>query len=85
LTNTIEKKYTFEVNAGEIIGTIETTYRFEESGVECSAKDLRKKAAGDKLAHFALDHLKRHGGSFSDALRVAMHISPEYTRDYFRQ
>lgn len=60
-------------------------YRFQESGIEATDQDLRKKAAGDTLAALARQHMERKGGSFSDALRIVMSICPGETRAYFRQ
>ncbi len=79
------RKYDFEIEDGKLVGETDITYRFAESGVEISSKDLRKKQAGDRLAFFAREHMKRTGESYSDSLRVAMFINPEFTRDYFCQ
>ena len=82
---TIIKRYHLDVEDGEIVGEPDTTTRFALTGITASGEDLRKSDAGDKLAQCARKHMERTGESFSDSLRVAMHINPELTRAYFRQ
>lgn len=59
----------------------ETVYRFS-SGVEVTARDLKKSDAGRELARFARHVQKQRGISFAEALRLSMTMHPETTTMY---
>ncbi len=79
------RTYTFDIEDGKLVGETDTIYRFSESGIEATARDLRKAEAGRMLTKLAKAHQVRHNCDFLTALKVVMNICPQETRDYFRQ